>query len=71
MFYDIENLIDEKKFYYEYFIKKLEKFCKILTKDFEKFKCIFLSEKELNEIFYKMEDYYEKTARISKILYIA
>lgn len=70
-FYNYETLIDEKKFYYEYSIKNLEKLCFLIEKDFEKFWCIFFSEKEIEKILYKIESYCEKSARISKILFVA
>lgn len=70
-FYNYETLIDEKKFYYEYSIKNLEKLCVLIEEDFKEFWCVFFSEKEIEKILYKIESYCEKSARISKILFVA
>lgn len=71
MFYDYDNLIDEKKFYYQHCIKRLEKLYVLIEEDFKEFWCVFFSEKEIEKILYKIESYCEKSARISKILFVA
>lgn len=71
MYYTYDDLIDENGFYYEDFIRFLEKLRQIFENDFSRFWCIFIDEEWFEKKIYKLESYCMKKARINKILFVA
>lgn len=71
LYYDYENLLDEKEFYHEKNIKLLKKYLKIIEKDFLEYGCVFFDLKSFWEKIEKIEKYCEIYSRILKIKNIA